>query len=297
MPTEGAPLVSVAIPLFRSRRFVPVIRDNLKTIDYPNLEIIISDRHCADDAIDLLRELFEGDSRFRFFQCQDGLNWIDHYNWLLEAASGTYFLWMPHDDSYPSDYIPRLVSCLENQPDAALAFGRIVPVDLDGVDLPSIRNAPCTIQNRKPWTLGQSVKLLFWGAGIPFRGLFRRDFVVRSGLRLPSGDARLAADLIWVFGLSLKRRLCFVPECSLRKRYYSGSTQGSFRFRAREGIASFRVLQGYLKQLDSSRKDVFLGTVAVLLWSLMRVSRVYLGRFLPKPFKGAIRRRMPGIMG
>ncbi len=204
---------------------------------------------------------------------------------------------MPHDDSYPADYIPRLVSCLENRPDAALAFGRVVLVDLDGIDLPSLRIAPCPIQNRRPWTLGQSLKLLFWGAGIPFRGLFRRDLVVQSGLYLPSSDARVGADLYWVFGLSLKRRLCFVPECSCRKRYYPGSTHRHFRFGAREGIESFRVLRGYLKQLRSSRMDIFLGTLAVLLWSLMRVCTVFLGRFLPASFKLAIRRRMSWILG
>ena len=40
------PLVTVGIPLYRSARFLPSIIENLEALDYSNMEILISDRHC-----------------------------------------------------------------------------------------------------------------------------------------------------------------------------------------------------------------------------------------------------------
>ena len=45
-------------------------------------------------------------------------------------------MWMPHDDSFPADYIPLLRDALDRRPDAILAFGSIRPIGLDGELLP-----------------------------------------------------------------------------------------------------------------------------------------------------------------
>ena len=42
-------------------------------------------------------------------QGRDRLGWVEHYNLLLKAATGEYFLWMPHDDAYPGGFIQPLV--------------------------------------------------------------------------------------------------------------------------------------------------------------------------------------------
>ena len=70
------PLVSVAIPLFQSKPFVDIIAENIRTIDYPNVEIIISDRHGADDTIEVLRHTFPDDPRLRFVVNPDRVNWV-----------------------------------------------------------------------------------------------------------------------------------------------------------------------------------------------------------------------------
>ncbi|MEO8541606.1 MAG: hypothetical protein ABI577_17830, partial [bacterium] len=78
-----APLVSLAIPLYRSLRFLDVITENIRNADYPNLEILVGDRHLADDTIEQLRIRFVGDSRLRFITSRDEVSWVDHYNLLL----------------------------------------------------------------------------------------------------------------------------------------------------------------------------------------------------------------------
>ncbi len=96
MASHTLPLVSIAVPLFRSRRLVADIIANLDAIEYPNIDIILSDRHGEDDAVDVLAEHFKDDSRVRVLVAHDRLNWVEHYNLLMQSSSGKYFMWMTH---------------------------------------------------------------------------------------------------------------------------------------------------------------------------------------------------------
>jgi GT2 family glycosyltransferase len=153
MPGHQLPLVSVGIPLFQSRRFLDGIIGNIGAIDYPNLEVIISDRHCADDTIDLLAERFASDRRIRCLKGSDQLNWVEHYNLLLRISSGRYFLWMAHDDYCPSDYISKLVSCLESRPDVVLAHGCLETVHLDDRPTSWSVRSDLPILSEEEWSL------------------------------------------------------------------------------------------------------------------------------------------------
>src|SRR5262249_3180428 len=125
------PLVSVGMPLYRSMRYLDVITRNIEAIGYDNVEIILSDRHGFDDTLHELSTRFPGDRRLRFIAATDRINWVKNYNLLLNEARGEYFFWVSHDDVYPSDYIPELVSCLEAEPDVLIAYPRTVLIDMD----------------------------------------------------------------------------------------------------------------------------------------------------------------------
>jgi GT2 family glycosyltransferase len=265
MTTARAPLVSVAVPLFESRRFLEVIEANLRGLDYPHLEVIVSDRHGRDDALAALRRAFGHDPRFRFVEASDGLTWIGHYNALLRAARGDYFMWMPHDDSFPPSYVSLLVECLEARPDAVLAFGRIEPVDHDDVPLP-LRFAAPRFGRGGAWTLRDSVRLLFWHPAVPFRGVFRRAVATERDLWIPETRDTIGADAYWVFALSLVGRLAFVPSCACRKRYHASSASAAFRPGLRHVVEGTRHLRHAVASHARGRGDAVLATAAVLLW-------------------------------
>lgn len=262
------PLVSVGFPLYRSRRFLDNIVENVEAIDYPNLEVLVSDRHLLDDTVGLLRQRFGSDPRFRFFEGRDRLDWVGNFNLLLREASGKYFLWMGHDDSYPPGYVTELVSALEERADAVLAFGRVEQVSLDGF-LPTFPFVPPPIAPDRPWSLGSALRLLtLWQLWIAFRGVVRRDVVERQGLYIRPTRNNMRADIYWLFGLALVGRLHFVPSCHCTKRFYAGSTGAAWRFGARQSLNAFRVLRSYLDDLAPSRRDAWLGTAVVFLWSM-----------------------------
>jgi glycosyltransferase involved in cell wall biosynthesis len=280
--TPSPPLVSVCIPLYRSRRFLEIIVENIESIAYPNVEIIISDQHLLDDAIAVLKQRFEADTRFRFLEGDAGLDWVQNFNLLLRESTGKYFLWMAHDDSYPSTYIGELVAALEEHPDAVLAFGRVEQVSLDGF-LPTFPSTPPPMSPDEAWSLASSLRMLtLWQLWIAFRGLGRRTVVEQSDLYIRPTHGNIRADVCWLFGLSLKGRLFFVPSCHCTKRFYRTSAGATWRFGIRQSLDACRVLGSYLNDFAPSRRNAFVGHVVVFLWCLpqgflpARVAR-YLG--------------------
>jgi len=274
MAVPRAPLVSIAIPLCRSKQFLSVIMANIEALGDEDLEILVSDRHGDDDALESLRKRYADDPRFRWSSARDRLRWTDHYNYLLREARGRYFMWMPHDDSFPAGYVPTLVAALEDDPAAVLAFGAIDAVDLDGVAVPGWRFQPPPFQGARATGVGDSIRLLFWGGAMPFRGVFRRDQAVARDLYLRP-DAR-AADGAWVFALSLTGVLRYVPRCRSVKRYYSWSTSAA-PYRVRDVLRDGRALRACLRESALSRRDRMAAAAGLALWQAVRLA----GRVVP----------------
>lgn len=262
------PLVSVAFPLYRSRRFVDLIARNIEQLDVPSAEVLISDRHLDDDAIDVLEARFAGDTRVRFLRAADRIGWVDHYNQLLRAASGTYFLWIPHDDSNAPGYIAALIHCLERNPTVMLAFGNVEVAGVDG----DTRWPITPRQPAGPWTLESALRtLMFDGQWLPhFHGVFRRDPVVSRALWIKPTTGCVEADLYWVFAVGLLGELRYVNGCSYRKRLDGSNVSvGWGRRRMSHVLDGVLVPYGYMRSL-SSRGHRLRALPVLVAWAGLR---------------------------
>lgn len=173
------PSVTVAIPLHGSARWVENVVANVRALPPLVTEVLISDQTCLDDAADRIREHLADDARVRVRARPAGFGFVEHYQWLLEEASGELFMWMPHDDIFEPAWVPTLVAALAEHPRAWLAFGRLEWVEADGVT--PVERAPFRLRRGRldPWT---SVRMLLVGRSYhAFRGLFRRRAVLAAG--------------------------------------------------------------------------------------------------------------------
>ena len=264
--TMGPPLVTVGIPLYRSRRFLDTIAGNIDAIRYPHVEIVVSDRHSLDDTVDLLRQRYRADPRIRFLQSTDGLDWVGNFNLLLREARGTYFVCMAHDDTFPASYVEQLVSALEARPDAVFAFGKVDQLSVDGF-LPTFPTSAPPLTNDEPWTLGASLRLLtLWQLWIAYRGMIRRDVVAHRSLYMRPTYRTIRADIYWVFAVSLVGRLQYVPSCAYTKRFYRSSTGATWRFGPRQSLDAIRVLGSYLDDYARTRSDRWVAKSVVFAW-------------------------------
>jgi glycosyltransferase involved in cell wall biosynthesis len=258
-----APLVTIAIPLYRSRPFVQNITDNIDRLTYPNLEILVSDRHLADDAIEQLERRYTDDIRMRFLRQPDRANWVEHYNGLIDVARGRYFCWMPHDDTYDSGYIERLAAALEAREDAVLAFGTM-RAESAGTPVPVGPFAPPPIAPGDPASVKTALRLLLtWELFVVVRGLTRRDFIRARNLTLPSVPDTVQADVCWAFSLALAAPILFVPGAMCTKRYRPDSASASWQYGVGQAMEEWRALGRILWQSKHSRPAVA-GAIALL---------------------------------
>ena len=265
-----APLVSVGIPLYQSRRFLDTIIENIESIRYADVEIIVSDRHLLDDTLAVLRERYRSDRRFRFLEARDEVDWVGNFNLLLAQSRGKYFVCMPHDDSFPPVFIEELVAALEAQPDAVFAFGRVDQLSVDGF-LPTFPWTPPPIAGHDEWTIGSALRLLtLWHLWMAYRGMVRRDVVEHDALYMRPSYQNIRADVYWVFALSLRGRVSYVPSCWYTKRFYRSSTGADWRFGVRQSLNAFRVLRSYLNDFARSRREALIGQVVVFFWSTVQ---------------------------
>ncbi len=263
--------------MYRSGRFLPIIAANLRVLAaMSDVEVLISDRHGLDDCLDRLRGLHGADPRFQFFAATDGIDWVAHYNWLLAQGRGTYFAWMPHDDTFPPGYYSGLVDYLDVDTEALLAFGPIVRVDGQEREVPRGARVdnPSLWNSSGRWTARHTRRMLWSLPWEPMRGVFRREPIVRAALTIRSTMCNQSADRGWIFGVALRGPVRFVDVPACVKRYYAGSTHRATMPRTYQSFSSvYPALARYVIGHSPSRTAAVIG-LACVAWKYARTMLV-----------------------
>lgn len=126
-PSDGAdknqPLVSVVMPVLNGERYLAeaitsVLRQTLKNFEF----IIISECNNSKKSKRIL-DSFQ-DSRMRVIQNTSSLGFVESLNLGIREARGKYIARIDADDAYLPKTLETLASCLENNPDIFLCYGR-----------------------------------------------------------------------------------------------------------------------------------------------------------------------------
>lgn len=127
------PLVTVGIPTFNRPES---LRRSLECIcrqTYPNLEIIVSDNASpGEETQRVVEDCMAKDGRVRYFRQSTNLGPVANFQFVLDAATGEYFMWMSDDDWRAPRYIEALLNELQADEDAAIAFCDIAVLDETG---------------------------------------------------------------------------------------------------------------------------------------------------------------------
>jgi glycosyltransferase involved in cell wall biosynthesis len=265
--TDATTSVTIGIPLYRSRRFVDSILRNVRAIDYPRVDILISDRHHDDDAIDLLAEALKDDGRVTILRATDRIGWVDHFNALLQAASGDYFMWMLHDDQYPAGLVGKLAACLDAHPDVVAACPRGIRVGAAGnvvgrarADLPD-DGSPAQAALRMLTTQRVS----------PVHALLRRQVLASAGLSIRHTAGDVDADMYWTYGVRLCGRVMRVPDCSFTKLMHPESESASWRTRSLAHVRDGFVLPwSYARDLTNGPREAAVSYAGITAWGACR---------------------------
>jgi hypothetical protein len=268
--------ITVAIPLHASLKWVDNIVSNVGRLPLSVERIMISDRTCVDNAGEQLQEQLGHDKRVRVTCRDESLSWPEHCQQLIEEADSEYMMLMPHDDVFPESWIPVLYQALQRHPEALLAYGRVELVLEDGFTV----YGSTSISQHSNTELGglkavnAFMRREMW---LPFRGLFLREAVLGSDIRLnrASGtpwDGYQMWDDMWVLSLALRGSIVFDDSTVTYKRIHPGSTTRASPTPKRGSTARGAVIvvseQGRNLQIQSGIR-IWIW----LYWAMLGVSR------------------------
>ncbi len=123
------PLVSVGIPTYNRPDGLRRTLECITGQTYQNLEIIVSD-NCSpgSETDDVVREFVSKDSRIQYYRQEKNQGPTNNLKFVLEKATGEYFMWAADDDEWESRFVDRLLDIMQSS-DIAVAMCSVKRID------------------------------------------------------------------------------------------------------------------------------------------------------------------------
>jgi glycosyltransferase involved in cell wall biosynthesis len=123
MQTNVPKRVTIALPIYKRLEYLPHVLRIVAAEDYPDIELIVSDNGMNGTRVrDIVEACYPRPHRFR--QNPATVNISQHFNQLIDEATGEYFVILCDDDEISSNYVSELVASLEMYPGASVAIAR-----------------------------------------------------------------------------------------------------------------------------------------------------------------------------
>lgn len=125
-------LVSIGLPVRNAgARVTDVVRSVLAQ-DHDNLELVISDNGSTDDTEDICRDLVRSDSRIAYHRQPQNIGLLNNFQYVIDAAKGTYFRWIGDDDRLEASFVSRCLRQFAEDPRLILVTTGISYTSEDG---------------------------------------------------------------------------------------------------------------------------------------------------------------------
>lgn len=123
-----AALVTIGIPIYKRLSFLPNVLNSVSQQDYRELEVIVSDNGMNGAQLStIIKEHYP--RKFKLRQNAHVETMSTHFNQIINAASGEYFMLLCDDDEISPNYVSELVGLLEQNSQASIALSRQEIID------------------------------------------------------------------------------------------------------------------------------------------------------------------------
>ena len=131
MKPQQKPLVSIGIATYNRPDFLRKALESVVNQTYVNLEILISeDCTPCEQTKAILREYAARDPRIRCFHQDKNMGPPGNLRFVLEQATGEYFMWADDDDVRDLAWVTALLEKFTT-PDISVVVGKVVSFDAD----------------------------------------------------------------------------------------------------------------------------------------------------------------------
>jgi len=120
------PKVSIIIVNWNGREHLRYSLPSLSKIDYPNYEIILVDNNSTDSSLEFVRNNYP---QIKIIKNTANLGFAQGNNLGIRQAAGKYVLFLNNDTKVKPDFLTKLVSGLESEPDIGAVQSKILLMD------------------------------------------------------------------------------------------------------------------------------------------------------------------------
>lgn len=229
-PPSQKPLVSIGMPIRNEERFLDAALASLRSQDYPNLEIIVSDNASTDGTLAICERHAAEDPRIRIERATVNRGATANFQHTLDLAQGSYFMWAGGHDLWSPNLISECLALLETNEHASLAFASSRWI---GVGDEPLARASGWSDTRGLAPIAR-LFTVFWGTMHPVMGLIRT-----SRLRTCQPLANLAGgDLVLLAELALRGEFLHAPDACWSRREFRYETHHDDKLRRYASPAS-----------------------------------------------------------
>lgn len=120
---QAKPLVSIGIPTYNRPEGLRRTLECITGQTYKNLEIIVSD-NCSpgEETQKVVQEFMEKDSRIQYHRQVENKGAAFNFRFVLEKATGEYFMWAADDDLWEKNAIESAITSLIRDQDIVFAW-------------------------------------------------------------------------------------------------------------------------------------------------------------------------------
>jgi len=112
------PKVSVLVPIRNGANHIPRKIEELNSITYDNIEILISVNQSTDNSSEKIQELVTGSERYKIFIQEELLEISQNFAFLVNRAKGDFVVFTAVDDVLSSTFISEALNMLKLDGDA-----------------------------------------------------------------------------------------------------------------------------------------------------------------------------------
>ena len=119
---EKRELISIIVPIYNVENYLRQCLDSILNQTYQNFECLLINDGSPDNSADICREYVEKDSRFKYFEKENG-GLSDARNYGIRQSKGSYLTFVDSDDWLENDALQLLYDALKKE-NADISIGR-----------------------------------------------------------------------------------------------------------------------------------------------------------------------------
>jgi glycosyltransferase involved in cell wall biosynthesis len=218
---SDAPLVTIGLPVYNSKRYVRQSLDSLLAQTYRNFTLIVNDNASTDGTPRILEEYAARDPRVKCFRNETNIGNPRNFNRVFELTTTPYLKWSTADDFWEPTFLERAMEVMERDPTIALCYPKTYIVDAEGGNRRPVEDRLHLVQ---PDPADRFIGLLTnIGLAHQHLGVIRTACLRRTHLL----GVHVASDVNLLAELTLYGKFYELPERLFYRRFHK--TSGSWK--------------------------------------------------------------------